>query len=256
MKGLLAAVTGGLSKGVGQVASTQMEVNARKALLEAEEEMRARLAEAAEGRAETRAIAAEQRAISNISEIASATAAAEESVLASRFAEGSSYPGLLASRMEAEQRPGERAAAELTAEQAEFTKKVNNLRSTLAETENEAERNKLIRQMGDLVGAFGASAKTLTDVVAAGNGYRSMADSLDSTADRVERSLADIYDDEERRTLRAQILQKRQEADAYRREADIIFKTAFETRAPGAASSSPQAGTPPADRRPLSDFKL
>lgn len=69
MRGLIAAALGGVSRGVGQVAERQIEVNSRKALMEAEEEMNARLAEAAEGRqiasegrAETRQLAAEGRA--------------------------------------------------------------------------------------------------------------------------------------------------------------------------------------------------
>ena len=89
MRGLIAAALGGLSKGVGQVATAQIEINARKALMEAEEEMRDRLAEAAEGRdekrqiaaegrAEAQQIAAEGRAISNIPLTAEATAKAEE----------------------------------------------------------------------------------------------------------------------------------------------------------------------------------
>lgn len=108
MRGLIASVLGGVSRGVGEVAAGQIELNSRKALMEAEEEMRARLAEAAETRAETRQIAAEERDIKNIGR----KAEEEDKVLARRFEAGSEYPGLLAQQIRAQETPGQKVYRE------------------------------------------------------------------------------------------------------------------------------------------------
>lgn len=108
MRGLIASVLGGVSRGVGEVAAGQIELNSRKALMEAEEEMRARLAEAAETRAETRQIAAEERGIKNIGR----EAEEEERVLARRYAEGSAYPGLISQQIRAQETPGQKVSRE------------------------------------------------------------------------------------------------------------------------------------------------
>lgn len=156
MRGLIAAALGGLSKGVGQVATAQIEINARKALMEAEEEMRARLAEAAEGRAEkrliaaegraeTQQIAAEGRAISNIPLTAEATAKAEEANMARRYGEGSEYPGLLGSQMKAMETLAQRA----TREAAEYDLGRKQAQDKLIEqlaTETDPTKQKQLRQ--------------------------------------------------------------------------------------------------------------
>ena len=156
MKGLIAAALGGLSKGVGQVATAQMEINARKALMEAEEEMRARLAEAAESRAEARQIAAEDRAIKNIPRELEATADAEESVLRRRFGEGSDYPGLLSSQMSATETPSQRATREAAEYDLSRRQKQDALVEQLA---NETDPDKQ-RQLRDQLTALGSEFKT------------------------------------------------------------------------------------------------
>lgn len=108
MRGLIASVLGGVSRGVGEVAAGQIELNSRKALMEAEEEMRARLAEAAETRAETRQIAAEERDIKNIGR----KAEEEDKVLARRFEAGSEYPGLLSQQIRAQETLGQQVYRE------------------------------------------------------------------------------------------------------------------------------------------------
>ena len=132
MRGLLASVLGGVSKGVGQVAAGQIEVNSRKALMEAEEEMRARLAEAAEGRAETRNIAAEERRLKNIPLEAEATAASEEAVLARRYAEGSTFPGLIRQQTAANETAGQRLEQQRTQGLLEDEQNVRDARQALA----------------------------------------------------------------------------------------------------------------------------
>lgn len=128
MKGLIASVLGGVSRGVGEVAAGQIELNSRKALMEAEEEMRARLAEAAEGRAETRQIAAEERAIKNIGR----EAQAEEDILARRYGEGSKYPGLISQQISAQETPSQRATREREELLADDDQRVRDVRQTLA----------------------------------------------------------------------------------------------------------------------------
>lgn len=163
MRGLIAAALGGLSKGVGQVATAQIEINARKALMEAEEEMRARLAEAAEGRdekrqiaaegrAETQQIAAEGRAISNIPLTAEATARAEEATMARRFGEGSKYPGLLGSEMTAMETPAQRATRKAAESESSWENETRDLRRKLAAAKTEEERDDYARQLDALTG--------------------------------------------------------------------------------------------------------
>ena len=163
MRGLIAAALGGLSKGVGQVATAQIEINARKALMEAEEEMRDRLAEAAEGRDEKRLIAAEGRAeaqqiavenrnISNIPLTAQATATAEETILARRFGEGSNYPGLLGSQMTATETPAQRATREATESESSWENETRDLRRKLAAAKTQEERDDYARQLDALTG--------------------------------------------------------------------------------------------------------
>ena len=90
------------------MATDQIAENSRKALMEAEEQMRDRLAEAAEGRAETRAIAAEERRLKNIPIEAEATAASDEAIMARRYGEGSTFPGLIRQQTIANETAGQR----------------------------------------------------------------------------------------------------------------------------------------------------
>lgn len=153
MKGLIASVLGGVSRGVGEVAAGQIELNSRKALMEAEEEMRARLAEAAEGRAETRQIAAEERAIKNIGR----EAQAEEDILARRYGEGSKYPGLISQQISAQETPGQKAAREreeLLAADEQTKRDV--LQSLLTTPESDPAYQGLLRQWQVMSGASGS----------------------------------------------------------------------------------------------------
>jgi hypothetical protein len=128
MRGLLASVLGGVSRGVGEVAAGQIELNSRRALMEAEEEMRARIAEAAETRAETRQIAAEEREIENVGRLAEA----EEGVLKRRYAEGSSYPGLISRELQARETPAQKAARQRDEALFEDEQSLRELRQTIA----------------------------------------------------------------------------------------------------------------------------
>lgn len=234
MKGLIAAALGGLSKGVGQVATAQMETNARKALMEAEEEMRARLAEAAEGRAEARQIAAEgrqearqiateDRAISNIGRTTEATAAAEAGVLQSRFAPGSSYSGLLSAQMAASETPSQKASREATESETAWENETRALRRKLAEAKTEEERDEYARQLGARSGQFGPTNRSYSDLVALGNGYASMAESASKEA-------AETYDDDEKK-------QKLDEAKKYRAAADAVFSGVTSIRLPNSQTT-------------------
>jgi hypothetical protein len=251
MRGLISAALGGVSKGVGQVASTQMEVNARKALMEAEEEMRARLAEAAEGRAETRQIAAEERQIANIGRVAEATATAEEGVMTSRFSEGSAYPGLLSRQIEATQTPGQKEQAATFREDREWAAKERDLRSKLAEATSDEDRTRLIEQLSALTTTFGGNERTLGDMVAAGNGYINAANRMFQEADKIEREISDNYelsaDQKDEKAKNAEAL--RLQGQSYISEADRFFRNAGERRM-GLDSQDRR----PADRPPLSEF--
>jgi hypothetical protein len=153
MRGLLASVLGGVSKGVGQVATDQIAENSRKALMEAEEEMRARLAEAAEGRAETRNIAAEERRLANIPREAEATAASEESVLSRRFGEGSAYPGLIRQQTAANETEGQRLEQQRTQGLLDDDQQVRDARQTLATMDpNDPQYQVVKRQLEILTG--------------------------------------------------------------------------------------------------------
>jgi len=132
MRGLIASVLGGVSKGVGEVAAGQIEVNSRKALMEAEEEMRARLAEAAESRTETRNIAAEERNLANIPREAEATAASAEAILSRRYGEGSAYPGLIRQQTAANETAGQRLEQQRTQGLLDDEQNVRDARQTLA----------------------------------------------------------------------------------------------------------------------------
>ena len=153
MRGLLASVLGGVSKGVGQVAAGQIEVNSRKALMEAEEEMRARLAEAAEGRAETRNIAAEERRLKNIPLEAEATALSEEANLARRYAEGSTFPGLIRQQTAANETAGQRLEQQRTQGLLDDEQNVRDARQTLATMDpNDPQYQVVKRQLEVLTG--------------------------------------------------------------------------------------------------------
>lgn len=153
MRGLLASVLGGVSKGVGQVAAGQIEVNSRKALMEAEEEMRARLAEAAESRTETRNIAAEERRLKNIPLEAEATALSEEANLARRYGEGSTFPGLIRQQTAANETAGQRLEQQRTQGLLDDEQNVRDARQALATMpENDPRYAGLKRQLEVLTG--------------------------------------------------------------------------------------------------------
>ena len=230
MRGLIAAALGGLSKGVGQVATAQIEINARKALMEAEEEMRDRLAEAAEGRdekrqiaaegrAEAQQIAAEGRAISNIPLTAEATAKAEETNMARRYGDGSNYPGLLGSQMTAMETPAQRATREAAESESSWENETRDLRRKLAAAKTEEERDDYARQLGAMSGQFGPTNRSYSDVVALGNGYAKMAsDSL--------KMAEDSYTDEDKKLFLA-------DAKKYQALADNAFQGVTSARLPG-----------------------
>jgi len=159
MRGLLASVLGGVSKGVGQVATDQIAENSRKALMEAEEQMRDRLAEAAEGRAETRNIAAEERRLKNIPIEAEATAASDEAIMARRYAEGSNYTGLIRQQTAANETPAQKALRESAERTDAFEEEQRGLRRKLAEAQTEEERNEYTRQLNALTGTFGQNSR-------------------------------------------------------------------------------------------------
>lgn len=153
MRGLLASVLGGVSKGVGQVAAGQIEVNSRKALMEAEEQMRDRLAEAAEGRAETRAIAAEERRLKNIPIEAEATAASDEAIMARRYGEGSTFPGLIRQQTIANETAGQRLEQQRTQGLLDDEQQVRDARQTLATMDpNDPQYQVVKRQLDVLTG--------------------------------------------------------------------------------------------------------
>lgn len=153
MRGLIASVLGGVSRGVGEVAAGQIELNSRKALMEAEEEMRARLAEAAETRAETRQIAAEERSIENIPREAEATAASEEAILARRYGEGSTFPGLIRQQTAANETAGQRLERQRTQGQLDDDQLVRDARQTLATMDpNDPQYQVMRRQLDVLTG--------------------------------------------------------------------------------------------------------
>ena len=153
MRGLLASVLGGVSKGVGQVAAGQIEVNSRKALMEAEEEMRARLAEAAEGRAETRNIAAEERRLKNIPIEAEATAASDEAIMARRYGEGCNYTGLIRQQTAANETAGQRLEQQRTQALLDDEQQVRDARQTLATMDpNDPQYQVVKRQLDVLTG--------------------------------------------------------------------------------------------------------
>lgn len=218
MKGLIAAALGGLSRGVGQVATAQMEVNARKALLEAEEEMRARLAEAAEARAEARQIAKEDRDIANIPRAAEATAAAEEGIMERRFGPGSTYSGLLSAQMSASETPSQRATREAAEAESDWAKEERNVRRGLMAAKTNEERDEYARQLGAMSGQFGPTNRSYSDVVALGNGYARMAEAASKEAENA-------YDEDERKS-------KLDEAKRYRQLADNAFQGVTSARLP------------------------
>jgi len=221
MRGLIASVLGGVSKGVGQVAAGQIELNSRKALMEAEEEMRARLAEAAESRAEKQQIRAEDRARANIPLDAQAAADAEAAILQQRFGEGSTYPGLLQSQMRATETPAQRATREAAEADTTWTKEERELRRKLMSAGTETERDEYARQLGAMGGDFGPSNRSYSDVVALGNGYARMAnDSL--------KMAEEAYDDDERQG-------HIDDAKRYQRLADNAFQGVTSARLPGGA---------------------
>jgi hypothetical protein len=160
MRGLIAAALGGVSRGVGQVAERQIEVNSRKALMEAEEEMNARLAEAAEvraiaaeGRAETRQIGAESRRLANIPLETEAIATAEEGVMSRRYSEGSQYPGLVAQQLRVQRTPEQELELERSQGLLGDDQQIRDLRQTIATMpENDPALPGLKRQLGILTG--------------------------------------------------------------------------------------------------------
>jgi len=142
-----------VSKGVGEVAAGQIEVNSRKALMEAEEEMRARLAEAAESRTEARNIAAEERNLANIPRQAEAIAASDEAILSRRFGEGSAYPGLIQQQLAATETAGQKLEQQRTRGLLGDEQHVRTLRRMLSATpEGSPERAEISRQLQDLEG--------------------------------------------------------------------------------------------------------
>jgi hypothetical protein len=216
MRGLIAAALGGLSKGVGAVSAAQIETNSRKALLQAEEEMRLRLAEAQE----RMTIAAEDRAIGNIGRTAEAQATADEDILRRRYGEGSEYGGLIQRQMESEETPEARARRIESESDLAWENEERELRRQLAAAETPEQKEVLTQRLAALTGAPASTTRSYSDVVSLGGSYARMADAARQRADNA-------FTEEERAQASA-------DAERYSAMADSVLQGVADVRLPGA----------------------
>jgi metal-dependent amidase/aminoacylase/carboxypeptidase family protein len=254
MRGLIAAALGGVSRGVGQVAERQIEVNSRKALMEAEEEMNARLAEAAEGRAiaaegraETRQIGAEGRA--EAFQIG-AEGRAEARTIA---AENRLDP------VETEQLNVLRAQVAGVQRDSAWTEREQGIRTRLGQAPFGSEDYESALQELDSMVTTGTRAQRAQDNVAAGARYVDLAELNFEQAEQLRKDLRDgnIFEPEDVADANTRIAKLQRNAERAMLDANDLLsgggRGAPQTR-PATGAGLLRSGSNPQQPRDLSSF--
>jgi hypothetical protein len=265
MRGLIAAALGGVSRGVGQVAERQIELNSRKALMEAEEEMNARLAEAAEGRAiaaegraETRQIGAEGRA--EASQLGLESRAESRSIAA----EGRAETRLIDAEnrldpVETEQLNVLKAQVAGVQRDSAWTEREQGIRTRLGQAPFGSEDYDTALQELDSMLTTGSRAQRAQDNVAAGARYVDMADLYFEQAEQIRKELRDqdIFEPEDVADANTRIAKLQRNAERAMLDANELLsgggRGAPQTRSATGAGML-RSGFNPQQPRDLSSF--
>jgi len=254
MRGLIAAALGGVSRGVGQVAERQIEVNSRKALMEAEEEMNARLAEAAEGRAiaaegraETRQIGAEGRA--EAAQLGLESRAEARTIAAENRLDP----------VETEQLNVLRAQVAGVKRDSAWTEREQGIRTRLGQAPFGSEDYESALQELDSMVTTGTRAQRAQDNVAAGARYVDLAELNFEQAEQLRKDLRDgnIFEPEDVADANTRIAKLQRNAERAMLDANDLLsgggRGAPQTR-PATGAGMLRSGFNPQQPRDLSSF--